>query len=171
MRTLGPCVFGRRRSIIWVAGSRPVASKSLPGLGCGLSGGVETEGGRRGGGSLIWTASSLSYLTSGVGPTLKVERRQWASRLRGEKLEHHIEVPLFPNQPPFQQLFSCATGGCFYGTMTLNLIHRSKLCCVSALADLVELIRAVGCVGISPSHAAALMISVRISELYWYNVL
>lgn len=114
------------------SGERNCLSRSLPGLGCGLSGGAETGGGRRGGGALIWTAASLSYLTSGVGPTLEAEGRQRVPRLSGEKLEHHIEEPLFPNEPPFLQLFSCSTGGCFYGTMTLNLIHRSKLCCVCA---------------------------------------
>lgn len=136
-------MFGRRRTVIWVAGQgAQLSPQSRPGLGCELSGGAETEGGRRGGGPLIWTASSLSYLTSGVGPTLKVKGRQWAPRLRGEKLEHHIEVPLFPNQPPFQQLFSCTAGGCFNGTMTLNLIHRSKLSCVCVRSSVCVCVRA-----------------------------
>lgn len=76
MRTLGPYVFRRRRSVIWVDGRGIVHPKSLPGLGFVLSGAAEAEGGRRGGGPLIWTVSSLSYLTSGVDPTLKVEERQ-----------------------------------------------------------------------------------------------
>lgn len=50
MRTLGPYVFRRRRSVIWVEGSRIVPPKSLPGLGSVLSGGSEAVGGRRGGG-------------------------------------------------------------------------------------------------------------------------
>lgn len=77
MRTLGPYVFRRRGSVIWVDQRGTVHPKSLPGLGFVLSGGAEAEGGRRGGGGpLIWTVSSLSYLTSGVVPTLKVEERQ-----------------------------------------------------------------------------------------------
>lgn len=76
----------RRRSIIWVAGSRTVASKSLPGLGCGLSGGVETEGGRREGGSLIWTASSLSYLTSRGGSDFKSRRKTMGLQIEGRKV-------------------------------------------------------------------------------------
>lgn len=77
-----------------------------------------------GGGRFIWTTTSLSYLTRGEGPTtLKTGSRQWTPRLRGEKLEHHIQEALFPNQPPFPATILLRHGRLFYVTMTLNLIH------------------------------------------------
>lgn len=83
MRTLAPpprekCRLG--------SGERELSPTSLPGLGCGLSGGAGTAGGRRGGGPLIRTTSSLSYLTSGVGPALKVEERQKGPQIEGRKV-------------------------------------------------------------------------------------
>lgn len=65
--------------------------------------------------------TSLSYLTSGEGPTtLKIGRRQWSPRLWGEKLEHRIEPALFPNQAPFATIL-LRHGRLFYVTMTLIL--------------------------------------------------
>lgn len=113
-------------------GSRDVPK--LTGLGFELSGERKTGGGGTeekegeegvwgGGGRFIWT-TSLSYLTRGEGPTtFKIGIRQWTPRLRGEKLEHHIQAALSPNQPSFPTTILLRHGRLFYVTMTLNLIH------------------------------------------------
>ncbi len=117
-----PYVFRRRRGVIWLQGEAEMSPNSLA-LDLSSAGKRRHEEERRG--VLIHLdTTSLSYLTRGEGPTtLKIGSRQWTPRLRGEKLEHHIQATLFPNQPSFPATILLRHGRLFYVTMTLNLIH------------------------------------------------
>lgn len=129
-----PYVFRRRRGVarFWGEQEHPLAlDLSSAGKEQAKQGEVFWGGGR--GGRFIWGTTALSYLTRGEGPTtLKIGGRQWTPRLRGEKLEHHIQAALFPNQPTFPPTILLRCGRLFYVTMTLNLTHSSNFCSVCA---------------------------------------